>query len=385
MGQYGRSVSRPVNYLLIYSLCSLCVFSSLFGSYGCPAETEQCLDGPLETTELVGSSSACVAPSESGDGSTPSCGCSGFSRGEEDDNPISPIPGHATSGSKERVRNDDAQSPPMVRIQGGTFTFGTDFYPYPADKEGPARKVHVRTFDIDQTEVTNEAFARFVQATGFKTEAEKYEWSFVFEPLLSREVSAAIPQAVQGSEWWLPVQGAYWRAPEGWSSDVIIDGRALHPAVHLSWLDARAYCRWESKRLPTEREWEYAAKGNTNWTFPWGDSEEHLHKHANTFQGRFPWEAEMTDGYAGTAPARSFPPNRFGLYNMVGNVWEWTSDLLSRDAGERARIQRGGSYLCHRSHCYRYRATSRSSNTEDSSAGNMGVRCARSVPNGEKS
>jgi len=372
---YELNVSRQLSLLVVYLSLS---FGSLCGSTGGQTEAEHYNEAPVESTG-TGLADACPTP-EHADGSTPSCGCTGFSRGDTEATvKRASIPELATPELKESVRKDDARGPRMVRIPAGGFTFGNDVYPYPMDREGPARKVYVRTFDIDETEVTNEAFAQFVQATGYKTEAEKYGWSFVFEPLLSHDVSATISQAVQGSEWWLPVPGSYWRAPEGGSSDVLTDGRALHPVVHISWLDARSYCRWASKRLPTEREWEYAAKGNTNWTFPWGNSEEDLHKHANTFEGVFPWKAEVTDGYLSTAPARSYAPNRFGLYNMVGNVWEWTSDLWSRNAGEKARAQRGGSYLCHRSYCFRYRVTSRTSNTEDSSAGNLGVRCARSV------
>jgi len=359
------SGSRP--YLLVIAL--LIIPGNTIVSCG-EAETNQGSEAPLDSAGTV--SPVFPASREREDASS-SCGCSGLSRGEEA-NPKGSL--YEKPIYAEQVHHD---STAMVRIQGGNFTFGTDAYPYPGDKEGPARRAHVEPFEFDKTEVTNEDLEKFVRATGYRTDAEKYGWSFVFEPLLSREVSATIHQAVKGSEWWLPVSGAYWRAPEGGSTDVMTDGRALHPAVHISWYDAHTYCSWAGKRLPTEREWEYAAKGDTNSTFPWGELEDHLHTRANTFEGRFPYGADVKDGYASTAPALSFPPNKFGLYNMVGNVWEWTSDLWSGDEVEVRRPQRGGSYLCQRSFCYRYRVTARMPATEDSSAGNMGVRCARSV------
>jgi sulfatase modifying factor 1 len=242
--------------------------------------------------------------------------------------------------------------------------------------------------------VTNEQFNAFVNATGYKTEAECFGWSFVFRGHLTlKQVQATAPARVSGSEWWCRIDGADWRHPEGPGSN--IKKRWVHPVVQVSWRDARAYAVWAGKRLPTEAEWEYAARGGGPHLnrFPWGDELEPGGRHLmNVWQGEFPSHNTGADGHYGTAPAKSFRANGFGLYNMTGNVWEWCWDWFdetyySRSPAENPegpchgerRSMRGGSYLCHASYCNRYRVDARNSNTPDSAATNLGFRCVRGV------
>jgi formylglycine-generating enzyme len=247
---------------------------------------------------------------------------------------------------------------------------------YPADGEGPPRTVRVAAFRIAAHAVCNDDFAAFVAATGYLTTAERDGWSFVFGGLLPDDFPPT--RAVAAAPWWRQVPQASWRKPEGGTSD--IDGRGNHPVVHVSWLDARAYCRWAGGRLPSEVEWEYAARGGLDGArFPWGDEltpdGEHM---MNVFQGRFPEHDTGDDGYVGTAPVDAFPANGYGLHNATGNVWEWCADRFGPTRpGE--RNMRGGSYLCHESYCWRYRCAARSANTPDSSAGNIGFRMAADV------
>jgi formylglycine-generating enzyme required for sulfatase activity len=282
----------------------------------------------------------------------------------------------------------------MVRIEGGQFWMGgDDSDAFPTDAEGPVRAVTVAPFLIDATVVTNRQFATFVKATGYVTEAERFGWSFVFGlfigPDQARHVmDATVPQA----PWWRAVEGAYWKAPEGPGSDMAT--RPQHPVVHVSWNDAMAYAAWAGKRLPTETEWEYAARGGLHRArYAWGDELVRKNRwRCNIWQGRFPTVSTADDGYRGTAPVKSYPPNGFGLYEVAGNVWEWCSDWWSTTwhvddrpetrvdpkgppSGE-ARVIRGGSYLCHDSYCNRYRVAARTSNTPNSSTGNIGFRCA---------
>jgi formylglycine-generating enzyme required for sulfatase activity len=263
----------------------------------------------------------------------------------------------------------------MMKLAGGTFLMGHDRADGdPADREGPARLVTVEPFAIDAVTVTNAAFAAFVSATGHVTDAEQFGWSFVFAGFLPDD--APPTRGVAGAEWWRQVHGAEWRHPEGPWSDV--DGRDDHPVVHVSWRDAEAFAGWAGKRLPTEAEWEYAARGGlVGQRFPWGDELEPGGEHRmNVWQGTFPRENTLADGFAGAAPVRSYAPNGYGLYEMTGNVWEWTASWF--DELRAARVMRDGSYLCHASYCNRYRVDARTANAQDSSTGNLGFRCASS-------
>ncbi|TVT22992.1 formylglycine-generating enzyme family protein [Amycolatopsis acidiphila] len=244
------------------------------------------------------------------------------------------------------------------------------------DREGPVREVCVDAFAIDAHAVTNARFAEFVDATGYRTEAEKFGWTYVFARFVPGELRKTSPRPQQ-TPWWCGVSGAYWRAPEGPGSSV--EQRWDHPAVHVSWHDAVAYCRWAGRRLPTEVEWEYAARGGLDQArYPWGDELIPGGEHrCNIWQGKFPVRNTEEDGYAGTAPVDAFEPNGFGLYNVSGNVWEWCADWF--DPARSGRSMRGGSYLCHDSYCNRYRVAARTANTPDSSSGNLGFRTAADV------
>jgi formylglycine-generating enzyme required for sulfatase activity len=275
-------------------------------------------------------------------------------------------------------------------LLGGEFLMGTDqTVGFPADGEGPVRKVKASPFYIDSHAVSNARFAKFVKASRYRTEAEVYGWSFVFRDFVPRRLARKVTQAVAGVDWWWRIDGACWRHPEG--SGTTVKDRMDHPVVHVSWNDAAAYCRWAGGRLPTEAEWELAARGGLEQrTYPWGDDLTPNGEHrCNIWQGRFPDYNSGDDGYSGTSPVDAFPPNGFGLYNVAGNVWEWCSDWFSPTFhidGPRqdpegpstgsAKTIRGGSYLCHDSYCNRYRVAARSSNTPDSSTGNLGFRCA---------
>ncbi|XP_049622258.1 formylglycine-generating enzyme [Suncus etruscus] len=276
----------------------------------------------------------------------------------------------------------------MVLIPAGTFTMGTDDPQIQQDGEAPARRVAIDAFYLDAYEVSNAEFEKFVNATGYLTEAERFGDSFVFEGMLSEHVKAHIQQAVAAAPWWLPVKGASWRHPEGPDSTLL--HRSNHPVLHVSWNDAVAYCAWAGKRLPTEAEWEYGCRGGLEQRlFPWGNKLLPRGQHyANLWQGDFPVTNSGEDGFRGTAPVDAFPPNSYGLYNMVGNAWEWTADWwsvhhLATEARNpkgppsgKDRVKKGGSYMCHKSYCYRYRCAARSQNTPDSSASNLGFRCA---------
>ncbi len=284
--------------------------------------------------------------------------------------------------------NADPASLGMVVLPGGEFLMGTDdSLGYSADGEGPVHRVSLRSFWIDPFAVTNARFREFIASTGYVTEAERFGWSFVFAGLLPDDFAET--RGVAASPWWREVQGADWQHPEGPHSD--IGSRWDHPVEHVSWNDAMAYCTWAGVRLPTEAEWEFAARGGLEQKrYPWGDelSPGGVHR-CNIWQGRFPRVNTCEDGYYGTAPAGAFQPNGFGLYNSVGNVWEWCSDWFSPryyvdslpenppgPAEGTHRVIRGGSYLCHQSYCFRYRVAARSTSTPDSSTGNTGFRCA---------
>jgi formylglycine-generating enzyme required for sulfatase activity len=304
----------------------------------------------------------------------------------------------------------------MAWIPGGEFTMGTDSeLGWPDEK--PAHRVRVDGFYMDKMEVSNARFREFVDATGYVTTAEKAPTA---EEILRQsppgtpppDKSVLVPGSLvftppkgevnlkDFSQWWKWVPGANWKHPEGPDSN--IDGKDDHPVVQVSWDDAAAYAKWAGKRLPTEAEWEFAARGGLeNKPFVWGDDKQSEQKPlANTWQGVFPHKNLAADGFAGTAPGKSFPPNGYGLYDMAGNVWEWCSDyydaeLYKRRVGSEvyvnpqgpsrsfdprhpyasSRSQRGGSFLCHDSYCMRYRPSARHGSSADTGMSHVGFRC----------
>ncbi len=298
------------------------------------------------------------------------------------------------SASADRVRTTGGSTEGMVRLDGGMFLMGTDSTEaVPIDGEGPVREVFVDPFYMDIDPVSNARFAEFVKATGYVTEAERIGWSFVFQGHIPAErYEELVKQTVSGAPWWCQVFGVAWNRPEGPDSSVY--GRQNHPVVQVSWNDASEYCRWAGKRLPTEAEWEYAARGGLEQKlFPWGDELTPGGRHlCNVWQGEFPVLDLGEDGFTGVAPADSFPPNGFGLNSITGNAWEWCADwfdaeyhrtaTVSNPVGPptgSARVMKGGSYLCHRSYCNRYRVAARTSNTPNSATTNMSFRCVRDV------
>lgn len=275
----------------------------------------------------------------------------------------------------------------QVRVPAGAFTMGdsTDDR-NPHDGERPLHKVILDAFDIDETTVTNDQFACFIDATGYRTEAEVFGYSAVFHLAVQAEQEDIMGPAA-GAPWWFGVQGADWAHPGGRKSSLY--DLHEHPVVHISWNDAAAYCRWADRRLPTEAEWEYASRGGIHGAkYPWGDQEIDTPQwRANIWQGDFPRRNDGDDGWLTTATAKAFEPNAYGIYQTVGNVWEWCSDWFNPrfyeqsspanpagPADGQSRVMRGGSYLCHKSYCNRYRNSARSSNTPDSSMGNTGFR-----------
>ncbi len=307
----------------------------------------------------------------------------------------------------------------MKRIPSGTFWMGSHDVQGRAD-EFPVHQVTVSSFWMDETEVTNQQFEDFVKATGYVTTAEKsINWDE-----LKKQVPKGTPKPVdsllaasslvfvptQGpvdlsdySQWWKFKQGADWRHPEGPNSS--INGRKNHPVVHVSWDDANAFAQWAGKRLPTEAEWEWAARGNIkNAIYPWGNESVKITPYkTNSFQGDFPYNDQGLDGYKSTtAPVKSFEPNGFGLYDMAGNVWEWCSDWYHADyysqvkrihsmdpKGPKSsfdpdepevpkRVVRGGSFLCNDDYCSSYRNSARMKTSPDSGLQHTGFRCVTS-------
>ncbi|WP_254643292.1 formylglycine-generating enzyme family protein [Streptomyces sp. BV286] len=291
-----------------------------------------------------------------------------------------------------RSVRDGRSTEGMAMLPGGEFLMGAeDKEGFADDGEGPVRRVRLAPFLIDTCAVTNTDFAAFVDATGYVTDAERLGWSYVFAGFLPAVLRRGAPRPDR-TPWWCAVRDAAWSRPEGPGSTVT--ERPDHPVVHVSWHDAQAFCRWTGKRLPTEAEWEYAARGGlVQKRYPWGDELDPGGTYrCNIWRGRFPSRNTAEDGYSGSAPVTAFEPNGFGLYNMSGNVWEWCADWWTTHhcAGETftdpkgpatgsAKVIRGGSHMCHRSYCNRYRVAARSANTPDSSSGHAGFRCARDL------
>jgi len=298
--------------------------------------------------------------------------------------PTRPGTGTVAQAQQATAHAGEIAPPDTVTLSGGTGFVGTDRPQLDLDGEGPFRKTRIKPFRIDTTTVTNARFAEFVRATGHVTEAERLGDSFVFTGFLSG--TALHAPAPPGTPWWRMIKGAHWRAIHGPGSETAAD--PAHPAVHISWNDANAFAAWAGGRLPTEAEWEHAARGGLgDIRFPWGDAEPNDTDHfpCNIWQGRFPDHDLGHDGYVGTAPARSFSPNGYGLYNMVGNVWEWTSQPFrvkslkkkakQAHAGKAGfKVTKGGSFLCHPSYCYRYRIAARSGTSPDSTMSHQGFR-----------
>lgn len=306
----------------------------------------------------------------------------------------------------------------MVKIPGGTFMMGGDNNQASPD-ELPKHKVTVDGFWMDETEVTNRQFAKFVEETGYITTAEiKPDWEELKKgappgtpkPPDSVLVAASlvfIPAEQQVnlndySEWWKWEKAANWKHPHGKGSD--INGKEDYPVVHISYFDALAYCKWAGKRLPTEAEWEWAARGGlTNNIYPWGNEPiEQGKPKANTWNGEFPYQNNEWDKFFYAAPVKSFQPNKYGLYDMAGNVWEWCSDWYRGDYYEmvnspegiknpsgpadsydpedpwsQKRVLRGGSFLCNDSYCSGFRVARRMKTTPDSGMEHLGFRCVK--------
>jgi formylglycine-generating enzyme len=260
----------------------------------------------------------------------------------------------------------------MVLIPGGTFDMGTeDGMPF----EAPVHRVTVKPFWMDEREVTVAEFSRFVEATNYVTEAERFGWSVVFD--------------VKTGEWGR-VDGANWRHPEGGDAAYQPD----EPVVQVSWNDASAYAKWAGRRLPTEAEWEFAARGGLiGKIYAWGDDLRPRGRPvANWWQGSFPDLNTGEDGFPGRASVGSFQPNGYGLFDMAGNVWEWTSDWYSQDYYSKApshdpkgppsgeeRSMRGGSWMCAENFCSNYRVAARSHSSADTGLNNLGFRCVKDV------
>lgn len=267
---------------------------------------------------------------------------------------------------------------------------GTDRPLLQVDGEGPLRAKRVKPFRIDACAVTNARFQKFVEATGYVTEAERLGDSFVFGNLLPSDSPSG--PALPDAPWWRMVQGASWRLVHGPGSENA--WKLDHPVVQVTWNDASAFAAWAGGRLPTEAEWEHAARGGLgDVQFPWGDREpdDEAYFPCNIWQGKFPDADLALDGYAGTAPARSYEPNGYGLYCMVGNVWEWTSQpFIVRSRSKAAavahrgktgyKLSKGGSFLCHASYCHRYRIAARTGSSPDSSTSHQGFRLVYDSP-----
>ncbi len=303
----------------------------------------------------------------------------------------------------------------MTWIPGGEFTMGSTLEIARAD-EKPAHRVRVEGFWMDTAEVTNKQFREFVEATGYITTAEKapdlHEIMAQLPPntpppaadMLVPGSIVFISPSTPGQSWWEWRKAVTWRQPEGPGSNLV--GKDDYPVVQVSWLDAQAYAAWAGKRLPTEAEWEFAARGGVEGKiYLWGDESPYVGKpRANIWQGEFPRQNTGSDGYLTTSPVRTFAPNSYGLYDMAGNVWEWTQDwyrpdtytqqatvtLTSNPQGPKSsydpreptipkRVQRGGSYLCDEHYCASYRPSARMKSSPDTSLPHVGFRCVKTL------
>lgn len=281
----------------------------------------------------------------------------------------------------------------LVPIPAGDFRMGNDGPDAIAgDGEGPARRVTLSAYAIAPATVTNAAFAAFVRATRYVTEAEQEGFSFVFYLQVPEEARRTARRVVSGLPWWMPIEHACWQRPEGAGSHIY--DRPQHPVVHVSWNDAQAYCAWAGVQLPTEAQWEKAARGGLEGRrFAWGDDLIVAGRTGcNVWRGDFP-QAPEPGWLPAPVAARSGEPNAYGLYNVCGNVWEWCRDAFDPAyhtatachdpigvAATGVRALRGGSFLCHDSYCFRYRTSARHANTPSSTASNIGFRVAASMP-----
>ena len=285
------------------------------------------------------------------------------------------MPAAATAGPPaallDRLVGEASRDLRFAGLPGGTFRMGAeDALTYPADGEGPVRAAEVAAFAIATTTVTVAQFAAFVADTGHRTDAEAHGTSLVFAGLLPTEVRA-VSRTVLATPWWCEVAGATWFQPEGPGSSAA--ERGGHPVTHVSQRDALAYAEWVGARLPTETEWEYAARGGLDQQpYPWGAQREPAGRpRMNTFPGEFP---DGPTGPVGTVPADAYEPNGYGLHNTTGNVWEWTAGTFGDE--DPRPVLRGGSFMCHASYCRRYRTSARTAVTADSSLGHTGFRLA---------
>jgi len=291
---------------------------------------------------------------------------------------------HSESNYHLSCKSGHVESMDLCNIPGGEALVGTDMPLIPVDEESPCRVRTIESFRMMRTTVTNAMFANFIKDTGYKTEAERIGWSFVFYNQLPDNFEHT--QAPVNTQWWRRVNGACWNQIAGPTTEYAL--QADHPVIHVSWNDAKVFAEWAGGRLPTEAEWEHAARGGLgDVPFPWGHAEpdDINYQPCNIWQGQFPASNSCVDGFDFTAPAKSFEPNGYGLYNMCGNVWEWTSGRLkltgrSKESRQLAKqlkgskLLKGGSYLCHKSYCFRYRIAARTGNTPDSTTTHQGFR-----------
>jgi len=322
--------------------------------------------------------------------------------------------------SKEKIHTTKPLIEGMVWIEGGVFQMGASENDNMAlTHEKPSHTVKVNGFYMDETEVTNKQFSEFIKATGYITTAERpIDWDIIkmqLPPgtqrphdsilmpgsLLFKKTTESVPNLYDFSQWWKWSIGANWKEPEGKGSNIV--GKENYPVVHVSYEDAIAYCNWSGKRLPTEAEWEYAARGGKkNKIYFWGNLSNSLHQYVNSWEGEFPVENIIKDGFEKSAPVKSFPPNNYGLYEISGNVWEWTSDWYNLNyyvqckknnitdnpiGANKAynpnnpyideKIIRGGSFLCNASYCASYRVSSRMATDPNTSLEHLGFRTVK--------